>query len=162
MARIYIDNDMAHFERVDLTLVNLVLYTGERFERLEPRRLFPITGVTKYITLLNEDGDEIAVIRDLATLPKEERDTIASCLDEYYHIPKIERITGSEEKFGVIKFFCETDRGSVTIEVRNIVHQIKLQYGMRVLMRDNDDNRYEIPDINTLDKLSKKLLDDYL
>ncbi len=162
MARIYIDHDIARFERTDLTYVNLTLYTGERFEHLEPRRLFPITGVSKYITLLDDDGNEVAVIRDLATLPKEDRDIIAGCLDEYYHVPKILRITGSQERFGMIKFFCETDRGEVTIEIRNIVHQIKLQYGMRVLIRDNDDNRYEIPDLGAIDKKSKLLLDDYL
>lgn len=162
MARIYIDNDAAHFERTDLTTVTMTLYTGERFEKLEPRRLFPITGVSKYITLLNEEGEETAIIRDLATLPPEERKIISSCLDEYYHIPKIHKINGSVEKFGIIKFYCETDRGNVTIEVRNIVHQIKLQYGIRVLFRDNDDNRYEIPDIGTLDKKSKSYLDDYL
>ncbi len=162
MARIYIDNDIAHFERTDITFVDMTLYTGEKFTHLEPRRLFPTTGMTKYITLLNDDGEEIAIIRDLATLPPEERRIIEGCLNEYYHVPKVERITGSSEKFGVIKFFCETDRGPCTIEVRNVVHQVKLMYGVRVLFRDNDDNRYEIPDINAIDRKSRGFLDDYL
>ncbi len=162
MARIYIDNDIAHFDRTDITFVDMTLYTGEKFTHLEPRRLFPMTGVSKYITLLNDDGEEVAVIRDLATLPPDERKTIESCLSEYYHVPKIEKITGSSEKFGVIKFFCETDRGSCTVEVRNIVNQVKLMYGVRVLFRDNDDNRYEIPDINAIDRKSRGFLDDYL
>lgn len=162
MARIYIDHDTAHFEKCDITFVDMTLYTGERFYHLEPRRLFPTTGVSKYITLLDDDGVEVAIIRDLATLPANERTVIESCLGEYYHIPKIERITGSSEKFGVIKFYCDTDRGSCVIEVRNIVHQIKLMYGMRVLFRDNDDNRYEIPDLGALDRKSRSFLDDYL
>ncbi len=162
MARIYIDNDMAHFERTDITFVDMTLYTGEKFEHLEPRRLFPMTGVSKYITLLDSDGNEIAVIRDLATLPEKEREVIAACLNEYYHVPKIEAITGLSEKFGVIKFFCDTDRGSCVIEIRNVVHQIKLMYGFRILIKDNDDNRYEIPDIRRLDKKSRAFLNDYI
>ncbi len=162
MARIYIDNDVAHFERTDLTFVDMTLYTGEKYEHLEPRRLFPMTGVSKYITLLDPDGNEVAVIRDLATLPASERTVIEECLNEYYHIPKIEAITGLSEKFGVIKFFCETDRGTCVVEIRNVVHQIKLMYGFRILIKDNDDNRYEIPDIKRLDKKSRAFLDDYI
>ncbi len=47
MERIYIDNDMARFTRKDITLVDVELYDGRRFENLEPRRLFPLTGVEK-------------------------------------------------------------------------------------------------------------------
>ncbi len=160
--RIYIDGDEAHFERVDITTVNMHMFDGREFLGLEPRRLFPMTGAERYITLLDENGDEVAVIRNLAYLPEREREVIASCLDEYYHIPKVERITSKTEKFGVTKFFCETDRGECVIELRNIIHQIKLTYGIRVLFLDNDDNRYEIPDIRRLDKKSRALLDDYL
>ena len=160
--RIYIDGDEAHFERVDITNVDLHLYDGRRFEHLEPRRLFPRTGLERYITLLDDNGNEVAVIRNLATLPAEERRVIESCLNEYYHVPHITKITGNLEKFGVIKFFCETDRGDCTIEIRNIIHQIKLTYGIRVMFLDNDDNRYEIPDLRKLDKKSMSYLNDYL
>ncbi len=160
--RIYIDGDEAHFERTDITTVDMHMVDGRIFTDLEPRRLFPMTGATRYITLLDRDGEEVAVIRNLDFLPERERETIVSCLDEYYHIPRIERITGRTEKFGITKFYCETDRGDCVIELRNIVHQIKLTYGIRVLFLDNDDNRYEIPDIRRLDRKSRALLDDYL
>ena len=160
--RIYIDGDEAHFERVDLTNVDLMMFDGRRFPHLEPRRLFPRTGLERYITLLDDDGEEVAVIRNLANLPKAEREIIDDCLNEYYHVPHITKITGRLEKFGVIKFFVETDRGDCTIELRNIVHQIKLTYGMRVMFLDNDDNRYEIPDIKKLDRKSMSYLNDYL
>lgn len=160
--RIYIDGDEAHFERTDITSVDLHLYDGRVFEHLEPRRLFPMTGATRYITLLDDEGCEVAVIRSLDTLPEDERKTIMSCLDEYYHIPKIERILGCTEKFGMVKFDVETDRGACTIELRHIIQQIKLTYGIRVLFHDNDDNRYEIPDIRRLDRKSRAFLDDYL
>ncbi len=160
--RIYINGDEARFERVDITTVDVHFFDGRVIKGLEPRRLFPMTGVSRYITLLDENGDEAAIIRNLDALPEREREVVSACLDEYYHIPRVTRITGRSEKFGVTKFFCETDRGPCTIELRNIVHQIKLTYGIRVLFLDNDDNRYEIPDIRRLDKKSRALLDDYL
>ncbi len=162
MERIYIDGDIAKFTKTDITTVDMDLYDGRHFEGLEPRRLFPMTGVSRYITLLDSDGNEIAVIRNLATLNKEERDIISSCLEEYYHIPKIKRIINTEEKFGITKFYCETDRGECLIEIRNTIQQIKITFGKRVLFRDNDDNRYEIPDIGETDNKTKQIINFYL
>ena len=70
MERIYIEYDMARFTRKDITLVDVELYDGRKFENLEPRRLFPTSGLEKYITLLDSTGVEQAVIRDLKTLPQ--------------------------------------------------------------------------------------------
>lgn len=162
MERIYIDGDTAKFTRTDITTVDMVLYDGRYFEDLEPRRLFPMTGVSRYITLLDKDGNEVAVIRNLATLDETGREIISSCLEEYYHIPKIQRILNTEEKFGIVKFFCETDRGECVIEIRNTIQQIKLTFGIRVLFRDNDDNRYEIPDINKVDGKTRQTINFYL
>jgi hypothetical protein len=56
----------------------------------------------------------------------------------------------------------ETDRGPALIEIRNILHGVKLLYGTRVLLRDGNDNRYEIPDINKLDRQSRQFMDTFL
>ena len=162
MERIYIDHDMARFFRKDITLVDLELYDGRRFENLEPRRLFPLTGLEKYVTLLDQEGKEVAVIRNLKTLPENERKVIEDCLAEYYLIPRISRILSCQEKYGVLTVMAQTDRGEVRIEIRNILHGLKLLYGSRVLLRDNNDNRYEIPDLNRLDRKSRAMLDAFL
>lgn len=162
MARLYIDNDMARFTRKDIILVDMELYDGRTFQNLEPRRLFPLSGLEKYITLLNEEGIEVAIIRDLRTLPPQERKIIEDCLNEYYLIPKVTRILECKERFGVLSIRVETDRGEAVIEIRNLIHGLKLLYGTRVLFRDNNDNRYEIPDLRTLDRRSRSLLDSFL
>lgn len=162
MERIYIEHDMVHFTRKDITLVDAQLHDGKTFRNLEPRRLFPSTNLRKYITLLDEEGAEQAVIRDLDTLPESERKVIEDCLDEYYLIPKIVRILERKEKFGVIILTTETDRGPARIEIRNLIYGLKLIQGYRVLIRDSNDNRYEIPDIRQLDRRSRQLLDCYI
>ena len=82
MARIYIENDMARFTRKDITHVDVEIFGGDTILDLEPRRLFPLSGKDKYITLLDNKGVEQAVIRDLRTLPKESREMIEDCLEE--------------------------------------------------------------------------------
>ena len=138
------------------------LIDGRKFENLEPRRLFPLSGMEKYITLLDEEGIEKAIIRDMRTLPPNERATIESCLEEYYLIPRVTKINSIEEKYGVVTLDTETDRGHAMLEIRNILHGMKLLYGSRVLLRDGNDNRYEIPDLRQLDKHSIQLIDSFL
>lgn len=162
MARLYIDSNTARFSPKDITLVDVELYDGRVFENLEPRRLFPITGLRKYITLLDSEGVERAIIRDLDALTPADRKLIESCLDQYYLIPKVTRIIDCKEKYGQLVIETETDKGPATIEIRNILHGLKLMYNTRVLFRDNNDNRYEIPDIHRIDKRSRRLIETFL
>ena len=67
-----------------------------------------------------------------------------------------------EEKYGVVIIDTLTDRGPAKIEIRNILHGMKLLYGTRVLLRDGNDNRYEIPNLMQLDKRSRQMIDSYL
>ena len=158
MSRIYINSDEVMITKGEGNLVDVQFYTGEKLEGLEPRRLFPVTGLRRYITLLDEEGVEKAVIRNVDDLIPESRDIILSCLDEYYLIPKITKLLDSREKYGILKWKVETDRGIKEFDIRNRHHDIKTLYDGRVLVRDSDDNRYEIPDYNKLDKKSYKLL----
>ena len=162
MARLYVEYDAARFTRKDITLVDMELFDGRKLVNLEPRRLFPLSGLEKYITLLDEEGVEQAIIRDLRTLPEQDRKIIENCLHEYYLIPKVTRIVETREKFGVITLEVETDRGPAVIEIRNLIYGMKLLYGSRVLLRDGSDNRYEIPDLNALDKQSRQKIDCFL
>ena len=162
MARLYVEYDMARFTSKDITLVDMELIDGRKFENLEPKRLFPLSGLDKYITLLDGEGMEVAIIRDLNTLPPDERKIIENCLREYYLIPKITKLNSLVEKYGKITIDAETDRGNSIIEIRGIVHSLKLLYDNRVLIRDINDNRYEIPDLMQLDRHSISLIDSFL
>ena len=157
MERIYIDGDMATFTRKDLTLVDMQLQDGRCFENLEPKRLFPVSDRDRFITLLDENGAEQAVIRDITTLPADQRAVIEACLEEYYLIPKIERILAYEERFDGLTLHTETDKGPVDIEIRVLITGFRMD-GVRALLRDINDNRYEIPNIYELDKRSQKLI----
>jgi putative uncharacterized protein (fragment) len=158
MARLYVNGDEVRFTRRDMCSVDAEFYDGKRIENLEPRRLFPVSGMTRYITLLDEDGKEQAIIRNIDTLMPESKKVIEACLREYYLIPKIKRLIDSTEKYGILKWTVETDRGMCSFEIRNRHSDIKMLYDGRVLVRDSNDNRYEIPDYRTLDKHSMVLL----
>lgn len=161
MERIYIENDMARFTRKDITLVDVQMQDGREFKNLEPRYLFPISDRRKYITLLDENGVEQAVIRNLDTLPPEQRKIVEGCLEEYYLIPQIIKVLEASDKFDLITLRTETDHGPAKIEIRSLLNGFKL-VGNRLLLRDSNDNRYEIPDVTQLDPRSRHLLDNYI
>ena len=163
MARIYIDKYTARLERTDLYLVKMIMKDGTVHEDLEPRRLFPFTNPDMYITLLNKDEREVGFVRDLKELDGESVKALEACFAEYYMIPRITKVISCEEKFGSIKWEVETDRGPVKFRIRSRHSDIKKLYGSnRVIVRDSNDNRYEIPDYTALDAHSIRMLFSYL
>ena len=158
MARLYIDGDEVRITKRDFCCVDVEFYSGQKLEKLEPRRLFPVSGLTKYITLLDENGKEQAIIRNVDALMSDSKNVIKECLQEYYLVPKILKLIDINEKLGMLKWTVETDRGTHTFEIRNRHSDIKMLYDGRVLVKDSNDNRYEITDYKSLDKHSLSLL----
>ena len=150
--RIYFDSEKGRIERADLYLVNLVFHDGTVMERLEPRRLFPITDTEHYVSLLDEKEKEVALIRNTSDLDEASRQVLEDCFREYYMIPKISQILEIHDKFGVLEFKVMSDRGVISFRIRNRHSDIKNLNGTgRIVIRDSNDNRYEIPRFDELD-----------
>ena len=139
-------------------LVTLTLKDGTVYEKLEPRRLFPVSRADTYITLLNSEGVEIAIIRAMTDLDKESFDVVQYSLNDYYLVPHIIRILSVTEKYGTLHWSVETERGFKEFDIRNRNHDVKVYKDGRVRVRDSDDNRYVITDYRALDKHSKSQL----
>jgi len=160
--RTYIENDNARITRKDGILLRVEMYDGRVFDDVEAHRLFPLTGLQKYITLLDSEGLEQAVIRNLKNLMPESRKVVEEVLGEYYLVPKITDVLSIVEKYGKLKFRVMTDNGPHIFEVKSVHSDIKMLYDGRVLIKDSSDNRYEISDLKALNKESLRHLNPYL
>ena len=158
MARYFVDPKNDKIVREDLYKVRIEKANGEVVSDLQPKRLFPFTRPNHYITLLegaeNMPKKEAAVITDLEELDEESRKAVEDCFEEFYMIPRITRVVDTIFKFGSLRWIVETDRGPIEVRIRNMNSDIKMLDGKRMLVRDSNDNRYEIPDITRLDKKS--------
>ena len=155
--RIYLTNK----DRITVcenNLVDVELSGGEKLTRLEPRRLFPVSSPNTYVTLLDQNGVERAVIRSMKDIDKESCDVIRNSLDDYYLVPEIIRILDVVEKYGTLRWTVETERGVKSFDIRNRNHDIRVYPDGRVRVRDSDDNRYTIADWHNLDKKSRNFL----
>ncbi|NLX94405.1 MAG: DUF1854 domain-containing protein, partial [Clostridiales bacterium] len=56
--RTYVEYDNARITRNDGILLKVEMFDGRVFDDVEARRLFPLTWLKKYITLLDEEGNE--------------------------------------------------------------------------------------------------------
>ncbi|MBQ6119906.1 MAG: DUF1854 domain-containing protein [Clostridia bacterium] len=155
----YIDGPEARITPNDGIFVDVEFYhTKEKLTGLEPHRLFPRSGGNRYVALLDGDGNQVAVIRNADNLLPESRETLLAAMEEYYMIPRITRFIKMTEKFKIWMWTAQTDRGEITFEIRNHIASVKPLYDGRVLIKDANDNRYEIPDYRKLDKKSQKML----
>lgn len=139
-------------------LVTLAMKSGEVYEGIEPRRLFPVSRLDTYITLLDKEGVEVAIIRSLSDLNKESFEAVNYSLNDYYLVPHITKIISITEKYGTLHWSVETDRGYKEFDIRNRNHDVKAYSNGRVRVRDSDDNRYVIEDYRALDSHSRNQL----
>ena len=158
MSRIFIDGNEIRLTVKDRIFCDVEFFDGTRYTDLEPRRLFPISGLDDYITFLDSEGEEQFILRKLDNMDPEQKVLLSGCLEEYYRIPKITRLIKRSEKHKIWLWTVETDRGEYTFEIINHIQSMKMLSGKRILIKDGNDNRYEIPDIYALDKRSQNLI----
>ena len=162
MARIYIEAG-SKIERLDLYRVSVTLPDGTLLSPLEPRCLFPLSNPEHYISLLEDGKKEVALIRDLSALDADSIAAIHDCLGEYYLIPKILHVLSVKDQYGSLVWVTETDRGPVTFRIKDRHNDIKFFSDRnRLLVRDSNDNRYEIPNTEALDAKTHHLLFPYI
>ena len=155
----YIDSTEARVTGNDGILVDVEFFNdSEKLTALEPRRLFPVSGLDKYITLLDSEGVERAIVRDISRLDPDSLAVLERSLMEYYMIPRILRFVKMSENFKIWMWTVETDRGEYTFEVRDHINSVRALFDGRVLIKDASDNRYEIPNINALDAKSRRMI----
>ena len=122
-------------------------------------RNFPFEYEYEYITVLDENMKEAGIIRSCDEFPAEQSELLKKDLDRRYYMPKIKTIVKMKEKMGFSNWTVETDFGTITFSVKDTYkNMVKLPKG-RCIITDVDGNRYEIPNLNELDKKSYKKIE---
>jgi hypothetical protein len=123
-------------------------------------RCFPWSLPESYISLRTKEGKEIVLLKTLSELDAASREPVQRELQEKIFNPRILRVTDYRNDFGVASVSALTDRGGVTFQIRSR-DDIRFLSATRSLFRDADGNTYELPDLNALDPVSKKHLQEY-
>jgi hypothetical protein len=122
-------------------------------------RLFPLSEPWRWVSVLDSVGREVGVVRDLAELPRDVRRALRDELNRRYLVPQILKVTAATDKYDLVEWVMETDRGPITFMTRNLREQAQRPLPEHLTMMDVDGNRYDIPDMGDLDPDSLRLLE---
>ena len=126
--------------------------------KVKPVRNFPLTDPDHYISLLDEDDNDIGLLKDPSDLDVESRNALQTQLDQSYFLPRLTKIVRIREEFSVYRWEVETDKGERTFEVRGR-DDVRWVSGGHIIVRDIDGNRYHIPNLSGLDAESRVQVD---
>ena len=124
------------------------------FPVVKPVRAAPLTEPSRYISFLDARQEEICMVNDLAELDENSRRVVEEDLAAHYLTAIIERIDSVRNEFGTSYWDVQTDRGARDFVVQNAAENARWLGSGRLLLLDVDGNRFEIPNLNRLDKHS--------
>jgi len=131
---------------------------GHAHEYVDAVRVAPLTHPDRYIAIVDLNGKEITMLEDLSVLDNESKDALNEALRRRYMTAVVLKIRSMKDELGVTYFDVDTDRGRREFVVQNLLEGARWLGERRLLIFDVDGNRFEIPDIDALDKRSIRLL----
>ena len=139
-------------------------YNGEHYKRVRVVRLFPFSDADKYLSIRDHvNGDkEIGIIEDLNAMSEETKTLINEQLRLSYFTPVISKIYEIKDEYGYAYFHVETDKGECRFAINMGSNAVSKLSDTRLIIKDVDENRFEIKDVDKLTKKERRMLDLFL
>ncbi len=153
---LYLDPQNLHIEKASDGTLRATIEGDRCGIRVEVLRAFPISGAEKDLVLRDGGGKELGILTDLTGIEGEQKQLLQDSLADRYFLPKITKINAIFERFGSAIWTVETDRGPTEITTKALHEAIYEVSPTRFMLRDTEENRYEIPDLSALDEDSRK------
>ncbi|MCL2361741.1 MAG: DUF1854 domain-containing protein [Defluviitaleaceae bacterium] len=142
-------------------------YKGEDYKHIVLRRIMPIDQPMNYISIADHDNKEIAILKDVNDLAKDQRLIVERELDNRYYSPQVLDIMSVKDKLGYVymEMRLRNKQGNEydkSCAVKDVSRNIRMLSSNSVIIFDVDGNRYVVPDLQQLNKQSLRKLDSYL
>lgn len=134
---------------------------GERHENVVPVRAFPIVAPDEGLSLVSQDGHELAWVDRLGDLPAAVREMVETELGSREFVPEIRRLISVSTFATPSTWTVETDRGETQFILRG-EEDIRRLAGSTMLIADSHGIQFLIRDPQALDRHSRRLLDRFL
>ena len=148
----------------DFTGMTFTSDDGEKreYERIILHRDFPFEFASEFISVLDTEQKEIGIVRDLGVFPEDTRHILWNDLSRKYYVREIRSVLSIRERPGYSYWKVGTDAGEMTFTLKDTFRSIFKISERRVIIQDVDANRFEIRDLNALDRRSFKRMEIYL
>ncbi len=160
----YMTKENAHFSESDGILSLKVKKNGEslEYDRVFLHRAFPYDEPFAFISVLDRDNKEIGIISKISDFDEGTEDMLRAELAKKYFIPEITKIHSIKERFGFSYWKISSTAGELEITFRDTYRSIVRITPTHVYLTDSNANRYEIKDVEKLDRKSRRLIGIYL
>ena len=126
------------------------------------KRVFPLSSPDQFFSIQNAEDDEVVILKSLDGASEDARKLIEEELDRRYFSPVISKINHVKSVPGMWSFDVETNRGPIVFYVRNWRESSYEVETNRWHITSVDGERFEIKDLDALDKRSQKLIEQLL
>jgi len=156
----FITKDNATFARTEGGFVSLK-FGDKEYKRVGVYLTFPLTNPEEYISIreADEKAKEIGMVEDIKQLPKDQQEMLREQIRLRYFMPVIKKIMEIKEEYGYAYWYVETSFGTCRFTTHMSGDVVVSLSDSRLLVKDIDGNRYEIPDFYALGVQEKKKLD---
>lgn len=149
-ATFYLKNDFLH--------IKTETYEGRAFLC----RQFPFELEWEFISVMDEHQQEVGIIKAVSLFEGNSYDMLCTELRRRYYTPVIDKILGVKERYGFSYWRVHTAEGNVNFTLHDTYRSIIRASGNRVILLDVNGNRFEIPNVDALDRKSYKKIELYL
>jgi hypothetical protein len=139
----------------------LTLPDGSVHEGVVPVRAFPLQAPEQFVAFMSVEGKEVAWVDELSALPQEVRDLITQEIGSREMMPTIERIVSVSTLSTPSTWDIVTDRGATKLILKG-EEDIRRLTNSTLIITDSHGLRFILPDMQALDKNSRRILDRFL
>ncbi len=138
------------------------ILNGEEKGRVKLVRTYPYALKNEYICIHDLEDNELGIIRDLGNLDAKSRENAQKELENRYYCPTVTSVKSIKERMGHFYFETVIDGKDKNFTVRDITRNLRFASEGTLLIFDMDGNRYIIPDFESIEQKSRRLLEPYL
>jgi hypothetical protein len=159
----YLTEQKAQFYETKGGFVGLKI-GNEDYGHVNLIRTFPFSAPWEFISVRRLDGkqEEIGIIDNLNHFDSSVFELISKQLEIRYFMPKITKIISINEEYGHAYWNVLTDKGKCSFATSAGASGAVTKNEDRVIIKDTDENRFEIEDITKLTAKELKKLDLFL
>ena len=134
---------------------------GTVFDGVNPVRAFPVSAPDEGLSIISNDGHELAWLPSLVNMPTQIKELIEAELLQREFMPVIQRINQVSNFSTPSVWDVVTNKGNtqLTLKAEDQIWRLK---NNRLLITDKNGVNFMVNNIEQLDKHSRKLLDRFL
>lgn len=134
---------------------------GTSHSTVVPMPLFPISYPDSWISIRAANGDELACVEDPSLLPPDVWQLLKEELARREFVPIIQRIVRVSGTSEPCEWQVETDRGPTRFVLKS-EDDVRRIGDSQIIILDAHGTRYHIPDINSVDAKSRRIVEWYV